>query len=85
MLAAAGVETQPEYPLDGVNLLPLFADPSWNPARDLCWRMKHREQRALIRGDWKYLVMDGNEYLFNLAARPARASEPRRARAAAAG
>ena len=31
--------------------------------------MKHREQRALIRGDWKYLVMDGNEYLFNLAAR----------------
>ena len=29
--------------------------------------MKHREQRALVRGDWKYLAMDGNEYLFNLA------------------
>ncbi len=29
--------------------------------------MKHRQQRALIRGDWKYLAMDGNEYLFNLA------------------
>jgi len=67
MLAAAGVDAHPDYPPDGVNLLPLLADPSWNPTRDLCWRMKHREQRALIRGDWKYLVMDGNEYLFNLA------------------
>ncbi|HZA95843.1 MAG TPA: sulfatase-like hydrolase/transferase, partial [Burkholderiaceae bacterium] len=66
MLAAAGVDAHPDYPLDGVNLLPLFADSSWNPARDLYWRMKHRQQRALIRGDWKYLAMDGNEYLFNL-------------------
>ena len=67
MLAAAGVDAHPDYPLDGTNLLPLFADSSWSPARDLCWRMKHRQQRAVIRGDWKYLAMDGNEYLFNLA------------------
>ena len=67
MLAAAGVDPHPSYPLDGASLLPLFTDPSWNPRRDLCWRMKHRQQRALIRDDWKYLAMDGNEYLFNLA------------------
>ena len=67
MLATAEVHAHADYPLDGTNLLPLFADSSWNPPRDLCWRMKHRQQRALIRGDWKYLVMDGNEYLFNLA------------------
>ena len=85
MLAAAGVDPHPDYPFDGVNLLPLFADPSWNPARDLCWRMKHRQQRALIRGDWKYLAMDGNEYLFNLALDERERANLARARAAAPG
>lgn len=28
--------------------------------------MKHREQRALVRGDWKYLQVDGAEFLFDL-------------------
>ena len=28
--------------------------------------MKHREQRALRDGDWKYLSIDGYEYLFNV-------------------
>ena len=65
-LAAAGVAAHPDYPLDGVNLLPLFADTRWKPERDLYWRMKHREQRALMRGSWKYLRVDGVEYLFNL-------------------
>jgi arylsulfatase A-like enzyme len=67
MLAVAGVNPHPDYPFDGMNLLPLFAASSWDPVRDLCWRMKHREQRALIRRHWKYLAMDGSEYLFNLA------------------
>jgi arylsulfatase A-like enzyme len=61
------VAAPPEHALDGVSLLPLLAEPEWNPPRDLCWRMKHRAQRALVRGDWKYLAMDGAEYLFNLA------------------
>jgi arylsulfatase A-like enzyme len=30
--------------------------------------MKHRGQRALRMGDWKYLMVDGNEYLFNIPA-----------------
>jgi arylsulfatase A-like enzyme len=30
--------------------------------------MKHRGQRALRAGDWKYLVVDGHEYLFNIPA-----------------
>ena len=29
--------------------------------------MKHRDQRAMRLGDWKYLQVDGNEYLFNIA------------------
>jgi arylsulfatase A-like enzyme len=29
--------------------------------------MKHRGQRALRHGDWKYLRVDGHDYLFNVA------------------
>ncbi|GKS77482.1 sulfatase-like hydrolase/transferase [Acidovorax sp. SUPP950] len=69
-LDAAGVAAHPDYPLDGTSLLPLFDDPAWNPERDLCWRMKHREQRALVRGRHKYLQVDGVEYLFDVVADP---------------
>jgi arylsulfatase A-like enzyme len=67
MLEAAGVAPHPEYPLDGLSLLPLFADPAWDPRRRLFWRMLHRQQAALRDGDWKYLAMDGHEYLFDLS------------------
>jgi arylsulfatase A-like enzyme len=30
------------------------------------WRMNHRGQRALRDGPWKYLRVDGNDYLFRL-------------------
>jgi arylsulfatase A-like enzyme len=66
MLAAAGVEPHPDYPLDGASLLPLFDDPTWDPGRKLYWRMAHRYQRAVRSGPWKYLSMDGHEYLFRL-------------------
>jgi arylsulfatase A-like enzyme len=67
MLHAAGVAPHPDYPMDGVDLLPLFADPTWNPDRPLYWRMNHRQQRALRDGSWKYLAVDGHEYLFELS------------------
>lgn len=68
MLAAAGVQPDPDYPLDGIDLQPLLENPGWRPERDLYWRMKHRSQRALLRKGWKYLSMDGHEYLFDLSA-----------------
>ena len=67
MLAAAGVAAHPDHPLDGASLLPLFGDPAWRAPRDLYWRMLHRGQRALRSGAWKYLRMDGHDYLFDLA------------------
>jgi arylsulfatase A-like enzyme len=67
-LAAAGVRAHPEYPLDGMSLLPLFDDPRWLPERDLCWRTTHRRQRALRRGTLKYLRIEDHEYLFDLQA-----------------
>jgi arylsulfatase A-like enzyme len=66
MLAAAGVAADPAYPLDGVSLLPVLRDPAVTFERPLAWRMKHRGQRAYRQGDWKYLMVDGHEYLFNI-------------------
>jgi arylsulfatase A-like enzyme len=61
-LAAAGASADPRYPLDGIDLL---ADQPVE--RDLFWRMKFRAQKAVRSGDWKYLSIEGHEYLFNLA------------------
>ena len=66
LLDAAGVHGAPGYPLDGVSLLPVLRDASRSFHRPLHWRMNHRGQRALRDGDWKYLRVDGNDYLFNL-------------------
>ena len=68
LLAAAGVPADPDYPLDGVSLLPVLQQPGQRFHRPLYWRMNHRGQRALRDGDWKYLRVDGNDYLFNIPA-----------------
>jgi arylsulfatase A-like enzyme len=68
MLEAAGVAAHPDYPLDGVSLMPVLWDASRVFARPLYWRMNHRGQRALRDGNWKYLRIDGHEYLFDIPA-----------------
>ena len=69
MLDAAGVRADPRFPLDGVSLLKMLEDPSANSFdRPLHWRMNHRGQRAARRGRWKYLRVDGHDYLFDLDA-----------------
>jgi arylsulfatase A-like enzyme len=68
MLDAAGVAAHPDFPLDGVSLMPVLREPDRPFARPLYWRMKHRNQRALRDGDWKYLRVDDNDYLFNIPA-----------------
>jgi arylsulfatase A-like enzyme len=69
-LEAAGVAPHPDYPLDGVSLLPVLRNPAKTFARELYWKMLYRNQRALRDGDWKYLSVEGDEFLFNLAADP---------------
>ncbi len=66
-LAAAGVPAHPDFPLDGVSLLPLLRDPAASFARPMYWRMNHRGQRAMRDGPWKYLRVDGHDYLFDLS------------------
>ena len=66
LLDAGGGQADPDWPLDGVSLLNVLRDPAQRFERPLYWRMNHRGQRALREGDWKYLQVDGHEYLFNI-------------------
>ncbi|MDO9029439.1 MAG: sulfatase-like hydrolase/transferase [Hydrogenophaga sp.] len=68
LLALGGGQPHPDYPLDGVSLEALLRDPAQRFERPMHWRMNHRGQRALREGDWKYLMVDGHEYLFNIPA-----------------
>jgi arylsulfatase A-like enzyme len=56
------------HPLDGVSLLPVLRDPAARIDRALYWRTKYRDQRAVREGRWKYLSIDGTEYLFDVMA-----------------
>ena len=67
-LDAAGVPQHPDCPMDGLSLWPILDDPQRALERELFWRMKHRSQPAARSGPWKYLAVDGHEYLFNLDA-----------------
>jgi arylsulfatase A-like enzyme len=60
-LEAAGVSPHPDYPLDGIGLL------GEGTERNLFWRMKYRDQKAMRSGRWKYLSIEGNEFLFDLS------------------
>ena len=68
MLDAAGVAPDPAYPLDGVSLMPVLREASHTFDRPMAWRMNHRGQRALRQGRWKYLRVDGHDYLFDIEA-----------------
>jgi arylsulfatase A-like enzyme len=59
--AAARVSPHPEYPLDGIDL---FGE---EVPRNLYWRMVYRNQKAVRSGAWKYLSIDGAEFLFDLS------------------
>ena len=66
MLDAAGATAAASHPLDGRSLMPLLHDATWRNDQPLFWRMNHRGQRAMRHGPWKYLRVDGHDYLFNL-------------------
>ena len=66
MLDAAGAPAAASHPLDGRSLMPMLRDATWRNDQPLFWRMNHRGQRAMRHGPWKYLRVDGHDYLFNL-------------------
>lgn len=68
MMTLGGATPDPDYPLDGVSLCAVLRDPAHHFARPMHWRMNHRGQRAMRLGDYKYLRVDGQDYLFKIPA-----------------
>jgi arylsulfatase A-like enzyme len=76
ILAAAGAETPPEVPLDGVNLLPLLKGETERVEREaLYWRFGI--QYAVRQGDWKLVKAGQNlpPMLCNLTKDPAETTD----------
>jgi len=67
MLELGGGSPHPDFPPDGVSMQAVLRDPSTAFERPMFWRMKHRQQRAMRHGPWKYLKVDDNEYLFDVS------------------
>jgi arylsulfatase A-like enzyme len=70
LLAAAGTTPDPAYPTDGMNLLPHLTAEAAGVERKLFWRYKALWQRAARIGDWKYLKILDNTFLFNVVDDP---------------
>jgi arylsulfatase A-like enzyme len=78
-LALAGARSP--RPLDGLDLAPMLlgAAPT---ARTLFWRVtQRRQQKAVRRGDLKFVVNESGEHLYDLATDPGEERDLRRARA----
>ncbi|MGA8007000.1 MAG: sulfatase-like hydrolase/transferase, partial [Burkholderiales bacterium] len=70
LLAAVGTAPATSHPSDGINLLPWLMEGSGPVPRKLFWRYKNLEQEAMRDGDWKYLKIGGNTFLFDVVQDP---------------
>jgi len=78
ILGATGTAPDPDYPLDGENLLPVCAGQRGAYDRTLFWRTAERDAARV--GNWKYLKEAGSEHLFDLWTDPGEKSDLRRQR-----
>jgi arylsulfatase A-like enzyme len=70
LLAAAGTAPDPAFPPDGIDLLPCVSQGGAPVPRKLFWRYKYNDQQAARDGDWKYLKILDNTFLFDVAQDP---------------
>lgn len=70
LLEAAGTRPDPAYPLDGISLLPVLAQNKAPVPRKLFWRYKANTQRAARDGDYKFLKILDDTFLFNVVDDP---------------
>jgi len=66
-LSAAQTKASDSHPLDGKDLMPFLEKGLPLGERTLFWRMRDRYQRAVRKGDWKYLKIADREFLFDLS------------------
>jgi len=69
LLDAAGTAPDPAYPSDGINLIPALTGAT-AVERKLFWRYKANWQRAARIGDFKFLKILDNTFLFNVVDDP---------------
>jgi arylsulfatase A-like enzyme len=68
ILKAGGAKASKDFPLDGIDLMPVLTSDRKPIERTLYWRTFQRDQQKAMRmGDWKYLKDTKGEYLFNVA------------------
>ncbi len=70
LLEAAGAQPDPAYPLDGMSLLPALVHNQAPVPRKLFWRYKANAQRAARDGEYKFLKILDNTFLFNVVDDP---------------
>ena len=70
LLSAAGTAPDPAYPSDGMDLLPVLEGRAPATPRTLFWRYKWNDQAAMRDGDYKYLKLRDNTFLFDVARDP---------------
>ena len=72
ILSIAGAKADKNFPLDGIDLLPVLTGKQKELARTLYWRIFQRKQNNAVRdGNWKWLQDEkGEEYLFDLSIDP---------------
>jgi len=70
LLAAAGSTPDPAFPLDGIDLPPVLTEAAAPISRKLFWRYKYNVQQAARDGNWKYLKILDNTFLFDVAQDP---------------
>jgi len=73
ILSLAGAKANKDFPLDGMDLVPVLTGKKVVVPRTLYWRIFQRRQQNAVRdGDWKWLRDEkGEEYLFDLSTDPA--------------
>lgn len=69
LLAIADTQPDPRFPSDGLDLRAMLAGGPDVP-RTLCWRYLNLSQEACRSGDWKYLKILDNSFLFNVVDDP---------------
>ena len=69
LLEAAGVSPDPGHPLEGTSLLPMLTGGA-AVNRTLFWRYKLMSQAAVRDGDFKYLKIEDNTFLFDVVRDP---------------
>jgi arylsulfatase A-like enzyme len=70
LLEAADIAPDADHPPDGISLLPVLNGQRATVPRKLFWRYKTNAQRAARDGDFKYLKIRDNTFLFDVVADP---------------